>query len=130
MGVGVSPASVSKTAALSAVAAVAERWGIQKTDRYRLIGVPESTANHWFGLLQRGKLDDREPLKPALLERISHVVSIYDLLHRLIKGDEADRWMHQPNAACGGQCPRELVLSGRSDDLLRVRWYLDRIASQ
>lgn len=130
MSLDLSSPGISKTAALAAIAAVAERWGIRKTERYRLLGVSESTANHWFAALDRGERGDRDSLSAPVLERISHVISVYDLLHRLVEGGDADRWIDRPNAAFGEQPPRELLLSGRSDDLLRVRWYLERIVSQ
>jgi len=130
MPTDLSSAGISKTAALSAIGAIAERWRIPKTERYLLLGVPQNTANHWFSNLSRGEIDERETLRAPILERVSHVLSIYDVLHRLIKGPEADEWLERPNRAFGGQQPRELLLSGRSDDLLRVRWYLELVASQ
>lgn len=129
MPVDLSSAGISKTAALTAAAAVAERWSVPKKQWFLLIGVPESTANHWFADLARGEIDERESLKPGVLERISHLVSIYDLLHRLVKGAQADEWMSHPNRAFGGHEPRELLLTGRFDDLLKVRNYLERAVS-
>lgn len=130
MPVDLRPSGVSKTAALTALAAVAERWELRKTERHLLLGVPESTANHWFSALSRGVIDEKEVLAAPLVERISHIVSVYDLLHRIVKGKDADRWIERPNDAFAGQAPRELLLTGRADDLLRVRGYLERIASQ
>lgn len=130
MSVDLSSAGISKTAALSVVRAIAEKWDVQKTARYQLLGVPESTANHWFSALDRGDIDQKEVLKAAVLERISHIASIYDLSHRLVKGNEADAWMQRGNSAFGGQAPIALVMNGRAEDLIRVRWYLERVASR
>jgi uncharacterized protein (DUF2384 family) len=120
------PENLSKTQALAALAAVAERWKIPRTKRYVLLGVGESTANHWFADLERGALDDRIPLKPTVVERISHIVHIYNGLHRLVNDPYADEWPHRPNRAFGGQKPIHLLLSGRGDAIVDIRRYVDR----
>jgi hypothetical protein len=126
MSVNLPPLGASPKVALRAVAAVAEKWRISRTKRYLLLGVLESSANHWFSQLELDALVD-ESLPPGVLERISHLLSIYDRLHRLLKGDAADQWIHDANRAFGGRKPVDLLLSGRMDELMDVRRYVDRV---
>jgi hypothetical protein len=135
MGVNLAPGRISPEVALKAVGAVADRWGVPRGQRYLLLGVSESTANHWFSEIARSTFPEDREIKPVVLERASHVVSIYDALHRLIAGtadgrESADLWIGEPNQAFGGRKPIELLLSGRMDDLFAVRSYLDRAIQQ
>jgi hypothetical protein len=131
MSFDLSPGRVSPKVALKAVAAVAERWQIQKGQRYLLLGVPADTANKWFASIQRNEFPDTRSVGRDVLERASHVVSIYDALHRLIggtsaEGDAADVFFRAPNAAFGGRSLRDVVLAGDLRGLIEVRQYVDR----
>jgi len=117
--------SISRTIALGAIQSLAERWGVPKTKRYLLLGQPESTVNHWFAALKRNALSDA-PLDANTLERMSHLVSIYNGLHRLFAGDEADAWMRRKNRAFDERTPLDVLLTGSFENLLRVRQYVDR----
>jgi hypothetical protein len=125
MGINLSAGGVSRTVALGAIQELAERWGVPKTKRYLLLGQPESTVNHWFAALNRDELGDA-PLDQTMLERISHLVSIYDGLHRLFVGGEADAWMHRANRAFAERTPLDVLLTGSFENLLKVRYYIDQ----
>jgi hypothetical protein len=135
MGLDPARGRISPRVVLTAIAAVADRWGVARGQRHLLLGVSESTANHWFSEIARGEFPEDRDVKAITLERASHVVSIYDGLHRLIAGKldgrgAADCWMSEPNRAFGGRKPIELILSGRMDDLFAVRSYVDRAIQQ
>ncbi|MGB8796710.1 MAG: hypothetical protein WCC70_04055 [Candidatus Aquilonibacter sp.] len=115
---------ISKTFALSVLAATAARWGIPDEEHYRLLGVSKSTSDRWFAELARGSLNGSS-FEAPVLDRISHIVSIYDMLHRLYVGQEANLWISRSNAAFAGKAPRELLLSGKLEDLLEVRRYVE-----
>ncbi len=135
MSVDLSPGRVSPKVALKAVAAVADCWQIPKGERYLLLGVARDTANKWFASVQRGEFSDTHAVGRDVLERASHVVSIYNSLHRLISGanadgDAADVFFRSPNRAFGGRSLRDVVLTGRFSDLIEVRHYIDRVVNQ
>jgi putative toxin-antitoxin system antitoxin component (TIGR02293 family) len=115
------PQTVSRSVALKALSRIAERWQLRRQDLSGLLGrVPGRTLRDWY---ER----DRGQLSPDAIERISHIVAIYDGLHRLFgDSDYADRWIHNPNDAFGGSKPVELLLSGSFTALVNVRQYIDR----
>jgi hypothetical protein len=121
---------ISRPAALSALAALAECWKIAKTKRYLLLAGKERTVNGWFNQLDRGEAGQAGPLDDLVLERISHLLAIYNGLHRLLSDPHADEWVSRPNLSFGGRAPIELLLSGRMDDLIDVRRYVDRAVNQ
>lgn len=125
MGINLSAGGVSRSVALGAIQELANRWGVPKGKRYLLLGQPESTVNHWFAALNRDELGDT-PLDATMLERMSHLISIYDGLHRLFVGDEADAWMHRKNRAFAQRAPLDVLLTGTFENLLKVRHYVDR----
>jgi len=107
--------------ALKALQRIAESWGLEKRELPRLLSRPARTVRDWLTRQRRDALD------PDVLERISHLVNIYDGLHRLFgDGDYADRWITEPNGAFDGRAPAELLLSGSFTSLLEVRQYVDR----
>ncbi|MDQ2680490.1 MAG: MbcA/ParS/Xre antitoxin family protein [Candidatus Eremiobacteraeota bacterium] len=61
------------------------------------------------------------------IERISHLLGVYDGLHRLFgDGEYADRWIHEPNAAFDAHTPAELLLTGSFTALVEVRRYVEQ----
>ena len=105
---------------------LANEWGVPRTKRHLLLGAREGTINRWFTKLRRGQVDDTKPLDRGMLERISHLASIYDALHRLFVGGAADDWMTRENRAFGGRKPLDVIMSGRFEDLIIVRHHVDR----
>ncbi len=112
--------AVRRTVALKLLERVAEHWNLRKHHLPALLNRPPRTVRDWAE-------NDRAPLEPDALERISHLLGIYDGLHRLY-GDErfADQWVHRPNPAFGGHAPTELLLSGRFTALVEVRRYIEQ----
>lgn len=105
---------------MKALGRLAERWKLKRNDIPQLLARPDRTVRRWF---ER----DGGTLDPDVLERISHLVGIYDGLHRLF-GDAAyaDRWVHEPNAAFRNRRPLELLRSGSFTTLVQVRRYIEQ----
>jgi uncharacterized protein (DUF2384 family) len=116
--------TVSRSVALKALGRLAERWKLKRRDVARLLARPERTVRNWF------EHDRGDPLGREVLERISHLVGIYDGLHRLF-GDStyADRWVHEKNAAFGDRAPLELLESESFTALVELRRYIERALS-
>ena len=99
---------------------LAERWDIPKGDWHTLLGRHSpNTIRNWA--------TSDQALEADVQERLSHLVSIYDALHRIF-GDEAfaDAWLHRAHVAFGGQAPLDRMRSGKFSDLYDVRLYLDQ----
>lgn len=110
----------SRSVALTALKRITERWRLQKQQIPLLVQRSARTVRDWF---ER----DRGSLDPDVLERISHLIGIYDGLHRIF-GDNAyaDRWIHEPNEAFQGRSPGDILLSGKFTALVEVRQYIEQ----
>ena len=111
---------VSRAVALKALERITRRWGLGRRHLPFLLARPARTVRSWYEHHQGVDLDQ------DVLERISHVVGIYDGLHRLFGDQEyADRWVSEPNAAFNMKPPRELLLTGSFTALVEVRRYIE-----
>jgi hypothetical protein len=118
--VGFSP--VSRSAGIAIFAKLAERWHIPRGEWHVLLGRDSpNTIRNWE------KASGNAPLDADVQERLSHLVAIYDALHRIF-GDStfADEWIRVGNDAFGGDAPVTRLFSGRFADLYEVRLYLER----
>lgn len=109
--------------AIEVFARIADLWKLSIGEQRALLGgVPEST---YFKYLKRPQ---SARLSPDMLERISHVLGIFKSINILLPRHEAaDAWIRRPNDASlfKGRSALEYVLSGRFEDLVAVRRYLD-----
>jgi uncharacterized protein (DUF2384 family) len=105
--------------ALDALARVAERWKLKQQDLPALLGTSPRTVRAWY---------KRPParLDPHVLERISHVLAIYNALNAVFGAPFADEWIHQPNHAFADRAPIELLRTGGFTELVDIRRYLDQ----
>jgi uncharacterized protein (DUF2384 family) len=109
--------------ALKALDRIGRAWGLPRQDVPTLLARAPRTVRDWF---ER----DRGPLDPDVLERIVHLIGMYDGLHRLFGDAEyADAWVHQPNRAFGDQPPIDLLLTGKFTALVEVRRYIQEALS-
>jgi hypothetical protein len=118
---------VSCRVGIRAFVNLADRWKIEKGAWPALLGRSSpNTIRHWIKSAETG--EDRDaPLEADVQERLSHLLSIYDGLHRLFGDDAyADAWIRTENRAFGGQTPLSRLLSGRFSDLYEVRLYIER----
>lgn len=94
---------------LPAVFRVLDAWGVSNRERAAILGLDsESTMYTW-------KRKPPARLTSEKLERLAHILWIYELLHALFgDGPAADDFFHRPNAAApfNGVKPVELLSSG------------------
>jgi uncharacterized protein (DUF2384 family) len=111
--------ALDRRVAIQALARIAGFWGLQRQHLPALLARAPRTVRSWY------ERDSAEPLDQDVLERISHIIGIYDGLHRLF-GDAAyaDRWVNEPNVAFGA-APRALLLTGSFTQLVRIRNYIE-----
>ena len=89
-------------------------------------GVARQTVYNWKARPQEARLTSDQ------LDRISYVLGIYKALNILFtRPEQADTWLRRENSAppFGGRPAADLVFSGRMEDLMRVRRYLDGVRS-
>lgn len=101
---------------------ITERWKLSREQTMGLIGVDTpSVYSGWK------KDPDSARLKPFMIERISHVLAIWESLNVLLPEPGADEWVHRANEAplFGGRPAIELMSSVLTTDLVAVRRYLD-----
>jgi hypothetical protein len=119
-------APVSRAVGLAIFSRLAHRWRIPKGDWHVVLGRDSpNTIRNWERSARAS--DVGPPLDADVQERLSHLVAIYDALHRLF-GDPtfADRWVHVGNRAFGGDPPLARLLTGRFSDIYEVRLYLEQ----
>ncbi|MGH7706772.1 MAG: antitoxin Xre/MbcA/ParS toxin-binding domain-containing protein [Vulcanimicrobiaceae bacterium] len=124
---GVGHAPVPRRIGVQAFLRLAERWGLDRGDLHVLLGRNSpNTIRNWIKAADHDRERDVR-LEADVQERLSHLVAIYDGLHRLF-GDAAyaDAWIRTENRAFGGQTPLSRMLSGQFADLYEVRLYIER----
>lgn len=101
---------------------IAELWRLTVEEQMTLLGVTaRSTFFKWTK-------DPNVVLQEDTLERISHIVGVYEALQILLPDEEAaDEWVRRPNAAppFSGQSALDRMMSGQVADLSIVRQHLD-----
>jgi len=112
------PPAISPATALKVMTRISERWKIERQQLASLIGIRPRTLRAW---------SEHAPIaiERDTLERISHLISIFDGLHVVFDDDFADRWMHEPNTAFDGRTPLSLLLTGSFTNLIAVRQYVE-----
>jgi hypothetical protein len=109
--------------ALEAFTRIAGLWGLSAGEQRTLLGsIPEST---YFKYLKNPRA---ARLSRDTLERISHVLGIFKSLNVLLpRHESADTWIRRSNNAplFKGRTALDYMLSGRFEDLVAVRHYLD-----
>jgi Protein of unknown function (DUF2384) len=102
---------------------IAEAWRLTIAEQQSLLGgVAKQTIYNWRARPQDARLTADQ------LDRVSYVLGIYKALHILFtRAEQADTWIRRDNSAMpfGGHPASDLILSGRMEDLIRVRRYLD-----
>ena len=113
-------APVSARVALNAYVRIAEAWQLDYGESRRLLGVSERTVYRW---LKEGR---REAAGRDVLERISHIVTIWEDLAALFgRGEIARTWVRRPNRDFGDEPPLKRMVRGNVADLVFVRSYLE-----
>jgi uncharacterized protein (DUF2384 family) len=111
--------------ALRAFFKIADAWDLKLPERQRLLGgIAKQTIYNW-----RDRPEDAR-LTSDQIDRISYVLGIYKALNVLFtRPEQADTWIRRPNTALpfDGRQAADLILSGRMEDLIRVRRFLDGV---
>jgi uncharacterized protein (DUF2384 family) len=111
----------SARVALNAYRRIAEGWGLHPEQGATLLGVSPRTIYRW------SKEDRRDSIRADTLERISHLVAIWENLAALFgRTDLARTWVARKNADFGDRPPLQRMLHGNVQDLVFVRTYLER----
>jgi hypothetical protein len=110
-------------AAVRAFENLARAWGMDLRERRAALGnISKQTIYNWRERPERARLNGDQ------LDRVSYLLGIYKALHILFtRPEQADSWIRRPNAALpfGGKPAADLMFSGRIEDLIRVRRYVD-----
>jgi uncharacterized protein (DUF2384 family) len=123
-------AQTRETTALSSAAVrvfgnIAQAWAMDLREQRAALGnVSKQTIYNWREHPERARLNGDQ------LDRISYLLGIYKALHILFtRTEQADSWIRRPNAALpfSGKAAADLMFSGRIEDLIRVRRYLDGV---
>lgn len=110
---------ISPKVALDALARIAERWKLKQQDLPALLGTSPRTVRAWYKS-PPARLDRH------VLERVSHLLAIYNALHAIFGMPFANEWIHQSNRAFGDRAPIDLLRSGGFTELVDIRRYLDQ----
>lgn len=104
---------------------IADAWDMDVGEQRAALGnVSKQTVYNWREHPERARMTSDQ------LDRVSYLLGVYKALHILFtRPEQADSWIRRPNAAVpfGGKSAAELLFSGRMEDLIRVRRYLDGV---
>lgn len=121
----VSTGATLSAAGIRAFFRIAEAWDLSEGEKMAAMGgVSRATLFNW----------KRDPSNVRLgvdqLDRLSYLIGIYKALQIVFtRSEQADGWIRRPNSAppFGGKPAADLMFSGRMEDLMRVRRYLDGV---
>ncbi len=118
-----SEASRLSPAAVRAFFRIAATWHLSIGEQRAALGnIAKQTLYNWRDNAASARLSDDQ------LDRISYLLGIYKALHIIFtRPEQADSWIRRPNEAppFGGKQAATVMFSGKMEDLMRVRRYLD-----
>ena len=116
-------ATALSAAAVRAFGNIARAWDMDLREQRAALGnISKQTIYNWREHPERARLNGDQ------LDRVSFLLGIFKALHILFtRPEQADSWIRRPNAALpfGGRPAADLMFSGRIEDLIRVRRYVD-----
>jgi uncharacterized protein (DUF2384 family) len=122
-----STASRLSPAGLRAFFRIADVWHLSPGEQRAALGsVAKQTLYNWREHPESARLSDDQ------LDRLSYLLGIYKALHIIFtRPEQADTWIRRPNEAppFGGKPAAQILFSGKMEDLMRVRRYLDAARS-
>jgi uncharacterized protein (DUF2384 family) len=102
---------------------IADAWSLNVSEQRAALGnIARQTLYNWRDHPESARLSDDQ------LDRISYMLGVYKALHILFtRPEQADSWIRRPNDALpfGGKPAAHILFSGRMEDMMRVRRYLD-----
>ena len=122
-----SEASRLSPAGVKAFFRIAGAWHLSIGEQRAALGnIAKQTLYNWRDNPGSARLNDDQ------LDRISYLLGIYKALHIVFtRPEQADTWIRRPNEAppFGGKPAAAVLFSGKMEDLMRVRRYLDAARS-
>jgi uncharacterized protein (DUF2384 family) len=114
-------------AAVRAFFRIVAAWHLSIGEQRAALGnVAKQTLYNWRDNPAAVRLSDDQ------LDRISYLLGIYKALHIIFtRPEQADTWIRRPNEAppFGGKPAAAILFSGKMEDMMRVRRYLDAARS-
>src|ERR1700694_2161580 len=118
-----SAATALSSAGLRTFFRIAAAWELSLAEQRAALGnVAKQTLYNWRDHPESARLRDDQ------LDRLSYVVGIYKALHIIFtRPEQADSWIRRPNEPppFGGKPAAATLFSGKMEDLMRGRRYLD-----
>ena len=105
-----------KLAGPPALAKIVEKFGLRQETLSRLTGFSLRAVAGW----RNGK-QPSPPVKRALIE----MDRLLDSLGRLMKPNDVDRWLKEPNSAFDGSTPVQVIERGQIDRIWRLLYFLE-----
>jgi hypothetical protein len=106
---------------------IADAWGMSLGEQRAALGnIAKQTLYNWRDHPESARLSDDQ------LDRLSYLLGIYKALHIIFtRPEQADSWIRRPNDAppFGRKPAAATLFSGKMEDLMRVRRYLDAARS-
>jgi hypothetical protein len=99
---------------------IADKWKLTPQEQMKLLGISPATYFRW-------KKRTPAVLPQDTLERLSHILGIYDTLHDLLEESDADQALRDPIRMdlFNNEPPMNRMLAGKVSDLYVVRQFLD-----
>jgi Protein of unknown function (DUF2384) len=114
-------------AAVRAFFRIVAAWHLSIGEQRAALGnVAKQTLYNWRDNPAAVRLSDDQ------LDRISYLLGIYKALHIIFtRPEQADTWIRRSNEAppFGGKPAAAILFSGKMEDMMRVRRYLDAARS-
>ena len=101
---------------------IARAWGLTQGEQLKLLGLDDPM------ILQGWQSGLASTISPAVLERIAHLVGIFEAINTILpQPARADGWLRRLNKAplFGGASALDKMTSGNAGDLIAVRLYLE-----
>lgn len=98
---------------------IMSQWGVEQKKQSVILGLDVQE------ILKQRALGNEIILPDSALIRISHVIRIYKSLRIIFAlENQANAWVHKPNASFNGNSAMEVMLAGEISDIEKVSSYL------
>ena len=98
---------------------IMNQWNVDQDKQSVILGLDIQDV------LKERALGNEIILPDASLVRISHIIRIYKSLRMIFASEnQANEWIHKPNASFDGNSALKVILGGKISDLEKVSGYL------
>jgi hypothetical protein len=117
------------SAAIKAFRQLAMLWGLGMSGQLTLLGLRETQKATYYRWLREAEAGSRAlQLDRDQMARVGHLLAIFEAVGHLFQvPEQADAWVHRPNAhpVFQGRSPLERLLRGGMEDFIAVRAYAE-----